>query len=283
MVWSNDLAKLKQSLRAGEGKAAPAPPAKVKQPPPQARRSLEEEDAVFLAAMGKTGAASGVQSKAPDAPQGPGEAGAASGVRAPDAPQGPKEAGAPISAGGGFGEAMQGLGGVRPLYPRGAEGARGARDSKEPPPPRPRPAAPGAWRKEPPKDAPREMQSQGAGPDVGQSAAQDAGVFHLLPERIQLAAGMTIEVDCALDLRKHNEADAGERLKERVMDGVCLGWRTMQVVLGSSEPLRQALLTYMASPAAHPLANYGEAPVPMGGAQAWILYFSQAPTQDLDK
>jgi hypothetical protein len=108
-------------------------------------------------------------------------------------------------------------------------------------------------------------------------------VFHLLPERIQLAAGMTIDVDCVLDLRRHNEADAGERIRERVLDGACLGWRTMQVILGGSESLRQVLLDYLASPPASPLANYGEAPVPMGGPQAWILYFCQAPTQDLDQ
>jgi hypothetical protein len=277
MVWSNDLAKLKQSLRAGEGKAAPAPPAKAKQPP--ARKSLEEEDAVFLVAMGQAGA-----------PQGPGEArqvGAASGartaapdasgVRAPDAPGAQTKApDAPTLAAGGFGEAMRGLGGVRPL---GTKDPKDPKGHKEPAPPRPAPPAQGAAPKETPKGAPGEAPNPGA----GNSAAQDDGVFHLLPERIQLAAGMTIEVDGALDLRRHNEADAAERLRERVLDGVCLGWRTMQVILGNSEPLRQALLAYMASPAAHPLANYGEAPVPMGGAQAWILYFGQPPSHDLDK
>jgi hypothetical protein len=94
---------------------------------------------------------------------------------------------------------------------------------------------------------------------------------------IHLAAGMTIDVDGVLDLRNHNEADATERLKERVLDGVCLGWRALHVILGNSGPLRQVVLDYLASPSAHPLSKYAEAPVPMGGANAWILYFCHGP------
>jgi hypothetical protein len=256
MVWSNDLAKLKQSLRAGEGKAAPAPPPKAKQPPPPARKSLEEEDAVFLAAMGRAGAAAPrVEAEAPKAEAAPPKAGPTTPAAA---------AGGQGGGPDGFGEAMRGLGGVRQIRPLG--------------PPRPRAAA----QKAEPQGRSGAAAAAPPPPPPGPAAQKADGVFHLLPERIQLAAGMTIDVDCVLDLRRHSEADAGERLKERVLDGACLGWRTMQVILGNSEPLRRVLLDYMASPPASPLANYGEAPVPMGGPQAWVLYFCQAPTQDLD-
>lgn len=98
------------------------------------------------------------------------------------------------------------------------------------------------------------------------------------PMRIQLAAGMAIEVDGSLDLRGHSRVDALERLAERIQDGVFLGWRTFHVTLGPSEDLREAFLAFLASPSARgTLARYAQAPVPMGGTQAWILYFAPAP------
>jgi hypothetical protein len=246
MVWSNDLAKLKQSLKADEGKSAPAPPAKT--PTPKVHKSLEEEDAMFLTAMGKAILA---PSKPTDG------AGAGSG---------PKGQGA--GSGSEFGEAMQDLKGLKPLEPKANVAAK-------------------------PTKAPvgTDHKHTGGQHRVAASAASVATVatatrppsdahaaaVHPPPAMIHLAAGMTIDVDGVLDLRNHNQVDAAERLKERVLDGACLGWRAMHVILGNSEPLRQVVLDYMASPQAHPLSKYGEAPVPMGGANAWILYFFHGP------
>jgi len=99
------------------------------------------------------------------------------------------------------------------------------------------------------------------------------------PPLIQLAAGMAIEVDGSLDLRGHSPMDAMERLKERLLDGHLLGWRTFHVQLGNAEDLRQALLDFLAGPEAGLIARYAQAPIPMGGAQAWILYLGlQGPS-----
>jgi hypothetical protein len=92
------------------------------------------------------------------------------------------------------------------------------------------------------------------------------------PQLIQLAAGMAIEVDGLLDLRGHSPADAVERLKERILDGHLLGWRTLHIHLGPDTELRQALLDFLAGPEANLIARYAQAPIPMGGSQAWILY-----------
>jgi hypothetical protein len=45
------------------------------------------------------------------------------------------------------------------------------------------------------------------------------------------------------------------------------------VLVGSSPDLRQMVLDLLKSPAGICVARYAQAPVPMGGAQAWILYF----------
>jgi hypothetical protein len=84
---------------------------------------------------------------------------------------------------------------------------------------------------------------------------------------------MAVVVDGSLDLRGHARSDAEERLKERILDGYTLGWRTLHVRVGPSPDLRQMVLDLLMSPAGHCVARYAQAPVPMGGAQAWILYF----------
>lgn len=91
--------------------------------------------------------------------------------------------------------------------------------------------------------------------------------------QIQLAAGMAIVVDGSLDLKGHARSDAEERLKERILDGYALGWRTLHVVVGASAELRQMVLDLLMSPAGRCVARYAQAPVPMGGTQGWILYF----------
>jgi hypothetical protein len=97
------------------------------------------------------------------------------------------------------------------------------------------------------------------------------------PVLIQLAAGMAIEVDGVLDLRNHTLSDARERLKERVEDGGYLGWRSIHVILGPSEALKQGFLAFLTTPAAKPVVRYAQAPIPMGGLQAWIVYLGGSP------
>ncbi|MBL0211938.1 MAG: Smr/MutS family protein [Holophagaceae bacterium] len=96
------------------------------------------------------------------------------------------------------------------------------------------------------------------------------------PILIHLAAGMAIEVDGTLDLRRHSLNDAKERLKERIRDGLALRWRTLLVMLGPNEALKQGFLAFLTTPQAQFISRYAQAPIPMGGAQAWILYLSQA-------
>jgi hypothetical protein len=83
---------------------------------------------------------------------------------------------------------------------------------------------------------------------------------------------MAIEVDGLLDLKGHSPLDAVERLKERILDGHLLGWRTLHIQLGPAEELKQAFLAFLTGPEAGLIARYAQAPIPMGGSQAWILY-----------
>jgi len=97
--------------------------------------------------------------------------------------------------------------------------------------------------------------------------------------RFQLAAGMAIEVDGTLDLRGHSLPDAMERLKDRLEDGVVLGWRSLQVTLGPDPTLHDGLLALLTSGQMPRVVRYAQAPVPMGGTQAWLLYFGLLPAQ----
>jgi hypothetical protein len=97
--------------------------------------------------------------------------------------------------------------------------------------------------------------------------------------RFQLAAGMALEVDGVLDLRGHSVPDAVERLKDRLGDGLVLGWRSLQVILGPDPKLHEGLLDLLASGQAPMVARYAQAPVPMGGSQAWLLYFTPSQPQ----
>jgi hypothetical protein len=94
------------------------------------------------------------------------------------------------------------------------------------------------------------------------------------PRLIHLAAGMAVDVDGVLDLGGHTVNDAKERLKERLQDAGVLGWRTLHVILGPSESLREAFLAFLLTPQALRLAQYAQAPIPMGGGQAFIIYFA---------
>lgn len=86
---------------------------------------------------------------------------------------------------------------------------------------------------------------------------------------------MAVEVDGTLDLRRHSLNDAKERLKERIHDGAALGWRTLLVTLGPNEALKQGFLAFLTTSDASLISRYAQAPIPMGGAQAWVLYLGR--------
>lgn len=244
MVWKQSLAKIKQDLKATEGEAPKvSPPPKVAPKRPEEVKPMEDEDALFLMAMGAK-----AQPKAPrkvpvEAPP--------SLVAAPS--EKPKDED--------FGEAMASLKGMKALgRPEVVEKAENpVLEVAVLPVETPSPEAP-------PVVAEPEVVPPPPAPPEAVPAA---------PRRIQLAAGMAIEVDGSIDLRGHSMADARERLKERVLDSVCLGWRTLHVILGDSEARREAFLDYLASADPRTIDRYAQAPIPMGGASAWILYLGK--------
>jgi len=245
MVWSKDLAKLKQGLKAQEaiGGAAAQAPAKHTAAPIVAK-PLEEEDALFLKAVGKSVSHSATQRHL----EGHGQADE-------------------------FAAAMSQLKGIKPSGPKTKMDSRAGGHAA--------PQGPKTETKHEKKTEADTMHSTNDVDnfdgfedlkDIGHKRERDGGDW-AKPEEIQLAAGMVIEVDGQLDIRNHNETDARERLAERVLDGQCLGWRSLHVILGNSDSLRQVLLDYLNSPQSAPLAKYAQAPVPMGGNKAWILYY----------
>lgn len=241
MVWNKDLAKLKQELKSEEV-GAPKRPVPKPVPKPEVPRELEDEDALFLAVMGK---------RKPSAnPLQETEVPAVT-------PLEPK----PAQAKGEFKEAMASLKGVKPV-----PAARVPATD-----PKPAPPAPDTKPADEPVPAPS-VEPPAADLPSSPSTSVDAPPARTSPLMIQLAAGMAIEVDGSLDLRGHSSADAMERLKERILDGHLLGWRTLHVHLGPSEELRQTFQGFLAGPEAELIARYAQAPIPMGGAQAWILY-----------
>jgi hypothetical protein len=231
MVWNKDLAKLKKDLKAQEGNSKPPPAPSVK-PASTLPKSLEEEDALFLAAVGKS-------------------------INAP-----PKQQWASEGANE-FEGAMSQLKGIKPITPATALAA-----------PEGHPAVASVPQQTPEQNTVEELVAS-LEPIPTEFLKGEGGTEAKkgLPEKIQLAAGMTIEVDGQLDLRNHNHGDAAERLKERVLDGLCLGWRSLHVILGNPGPLHQVFEEYINSPQSYPLAKYAQAPVPMGGSKAWILYY----------
>jgi len=256
MAWKQDLAKLKQQLRPEE----PAPAAKpLPKPPPKpgGPAPLAEEDAVFLSAMGlKPLASKSISSRAAE-PE------AAKEEAKPSAAETtvPTEAPVPES----FEAALKDLKGIKPLQKRPELTApKAAPPSPEPEPPLPKPGP--------------EIQAAPEAPAPKDAAPSEPSPAPA-PVRFQLAAGMAIEVDGSLDLRGHSLVDALDRLKDRLGDGMVLGWRSLQVNLGTDPALHEGLLALLASGGAPMVARYAQAPVPMGGTQAWLLYFGPSPTQ----
>lgn len=241
MVWKQDLAKLKQQFKEGEEPKAKAP---VPKPVPRLEPpgSIEDEDALFLNAMGRR--------KAPPAPRS---------ERALPPPEAVPVAPPPPPAED-FQVAMGGLKGLKPIP---------ARIPADPPKAVPAPTVPEPVEAVPPVAAPAMEE-----PEVAALAPVVPSPVRTGPALIHLAAGMAIEVDGGLDLRGHTTVDALERFRERLQDGVFLGWRTFHVTLGPSAELREAFLELLGKPEAQVVTRYAQAPIPMGGTQAWILYYA---------
>ena len=247
MVWKQDLAKLKQKLGDGEPEAPPPRPLPKPVPKPTGPKDLDEEDAVFLAAMGHRPSAP--PRRATPEPDGPPP------VPEPIAPPVPET----------FAAALEDLKGLKPLAgtPILSAPPRGRTPEAPPPPPAPEPPPPpAATAPPPPPAAPGPVAEPRQVPEVPAA-----------PVRFQLAAGMALEVDGVLDLRGHCRSDAIERLKDRLEDGMVLGWRSLQVILGSAPDLHEALLELLNAGQVPMVSRYAQAPVPMGGNQAWLLYF----------
>ena len=256
MPWKKDLAKLKQELGKEEppsGKAVPPPKAKPVHP---VSSSIEEEDNIFLSAMGLR-PRGGPRPSAPAVDSAP--------------PPAMKPVPPPPTSKVEFSAAMGDLKGLKPILPAGVQGAAAAPRPElvttVPPVPAPVPPAP-----EPQALASLAPPAKVPTPEAPGSRHDDESN---IPQQLQihLAAGMAIVVDGSLDLKGHARSDAEERLKERILDGYALGWRTLHVVVGPSDELRQMVLDLLRSPAGGCVVRFAQAPVPMGGPQAWILYF----------
>lgn len=241
MTWKQTLGQLKQELKNqpdGGPAPKPSPPPKPLEPP----KPLDEEDAVFLAAMGR-------KAPARSTPHHP--------FQEPDTPPSEATRLAP-EAEVSFESAMADLKGLKPRRP------------PAPPPPAPVPTPPTA----PADTSPEPRGIQPPAPAAEPESKPIPSESSPGPRLIHLAAGMAIEVDGSLDLRAHSVQDARDRLLERLQDGRFLGWRTLHVQLGEEESLRAMLLDILAESASTLILQYAQAPVPMGGRQAWILYFN---------
>ena len=251
MPWKKDLVKLKHELGKDETPPAKAPAPPKAAPETPASRSIEEEDAIFLSAMGLRPKGGRAKAAAPAVEPQP----------APLVKDTPPEAGQTE-----FKAAMGDLKGIKPVKAESRTRPPAPKAPANLPAAR---AAQGPVRSAPAAAAASEPPATAAAPPPEGPAAPTA------PPQIQinLAAGMAIVVDGHLDLRGHDRTDAEERLKERILDGYALGWRTLHVVVGSSEELRQMVLELLKTSAGGCISRYAQAPVPMGGPQAWILYF----------
>lgn len=246
MVWKQDLAKLKQQFKEVE-----EPKAKVSLPKPVPRLeppgTIEEEDALFLNAMGRRASTPAPRKDKPSA--------------LAESEPAPLPVGVPSAED--FQAAMGGLKGLKPM-PVGISAAPSKATTSEPPVM----AAPGL------ESANSLVVPAEIEPEIAPVVPSPQPAARLGPALIHLAAGMAVEVDGSLDLKGHTTVDALERFRERLQDGVFLGWRTLHVTLGPSEELREAFLQLLGQPEAQAITRYAQAPIPMGGNQAWVLYYA---------
>lgn len=260
MAWKQDLAKVKQQFKpeAAGPKAKPKPAPKPKVP-----SSLDDEDAVFLSAMGLKPSA---KRNAPPAEPADSSALFAESTSPEIAPPPASRPAAPET----FQEALKDLKGLKPM---------GKRMAAQPPPAPPEHPGKTVQALPSPVDQPPLPCPPAAPPEEPAAPAPHPFPAPTTPPvRFQLAAGMALEVDGCLDLRNHSRSDAMDRLKDRLGDGKALGWRSLQVILGADPILHEGLLELLASGQVPMVARYAQAPVPMGGAQAWLLYFGPVPT-----
>ncbi len=234
MAWKQSLAQIKKELK-DELPTAPKPAPKP--PPPPAGQTIQDEDALFLAAMGgarKVSKPAPTPLRASEPP-----------TPIPSAPREEVD----------FGHAMAELKGVKPL-------------GREDPTPK---AVPPAQEHVP---EPTLLPAAATLPPMEMlpSVEPPAETPVSAPVKIQLAAGMAIEVDGTLDLRNHSFQDGYDRLRERIQDARFLGWQTLHVLLGPSPELTDMLLGCILGSESGRIARYAQAPIPMGGAHAWILY-----------
>ncbi len=272
MVWKQDLAQLKQQLKPDEEPAIP-PPKPI--PPPLPSQSLEDADLLFLRAMGGVAV-----------PPAPATSNPAKGTDEDAYPatvlfSTSKKVSRALTieeSGDDFSQALGDLKGLRPLSENPVFSAPGA--SVAPSPVVAIPQFPEVQAQLPtPIQFTEDPPAPPSTPEPGTAnipiAPQEVPHIRFAPVLIHLAAGMAIEVDGALDLRRHSLNDAKERLKERIRDGVALRWRTLLVTLGPNEALKQGFLAFLTTPQAQLISRYAQAPIPMGGAQAWVLYLGQ--------
>ncbi|HJU82795.1 MAG TPA: Smr/MutS family protein [Holophagaceae bacterium] len=244
MVWKQDLAKLKQTLDGAE-ETPPLPPPKPKAKPAEIK-PLDDEDALFLSAMGVRRTSLPAVVPLREAPVAQAAPPQAAELKAPEP---------------GFQEALKELKGLKPMKGNPVLTPSAPPSKTQPLKPEPRPVSP-------PLPVSAELPQPPAVP--APVPVPEAGRH--LPLRIQLAAGMAVEVDGHLDLRHHSVQDAEERLKDRLADAVYMGWRTLHVTFGPDADLHAALLKLLEGGALPMVARFAQAPIPMGGAQAWVLY-----------
>lgn len=244
MVWKQDLAKLKQAFPEVGG--PPPPPVKPKAKPVDVK-DLNAEDAFFLAAMGTP-----IPRPVPSL------------ILAPT-PQPPPQAAATARVDESFDAELANLKGLKPLTQNPLLSSVPAPQPAVTPVKAGVASAPVAAVPEAPVAPPNDAEPQSLPAPESESAKG--------PLCIHLAAGMAVEVDATLDLRNHSVPDALGRLRDRLEDGAYMGWRTLHVVLGEDEALHEALVAFLGSGSPMKITRYAQAPIPMGGAQAWILYY----------
>ncbi len=280
MVWKQDLAQIKQQLKPAQDPPAP-PPKQI--PPPLASQSLEDADLLFLKAMGGVAVPASPPATIPSSETE--EKGSAlktsfaatstNGMRPPST----------VDSIGDFNQAVVDLKGLRPL----AKNPLLSAPSPTLAPPNEL-SIPQIIGKASPHLPPEPFEKEGSAspltPETDtlgvQKESQGIPFTRSGPTLMHLAAGMAIEVDGTLDLRRHSLGDAKERLKERIHDGLALHWRTLLVTLGPSEAIKQGFLAFLTTPQGQFISRYAQAPIPMGGPQAWVLYLEPEPLAQSD-
>jgi len=301
MVWKNDLAKLKKEFKETE-ELKPKSPVPKAAPKPDKFLDIQDEDALFLMAMGKK--PKSVVSK-PTVEvlemEEAEKAVAATHVKSDEIADSPKED---------FHSAMSFLKGIKPTKAKNIleDGAEKTKESTSKDMAKETQGIPEVLKGEvesvnvdpkisqlslnPQESAVQEeiklefVKSENKKPENAnfenmkdtfpapeQRPCESKKTKEQRPTLIHLAAGMAVDVDGCMDLRGHSISDAIERLSERIQDGACLGWRTFHITLGQNEELREAFLAFIKTDCCASLTRYAQAPIPMGGNQAWILYY----------